>query len=177
MVELNFQKWLMNNRPSEEMIYERAFFDTYVFWREKILEMFTDEFYKKNRNYNRVYKEINKNVEVVGTHMSKSIVHPVLRIVYHGVTIVVRYNFYDYEIAVISDKPIYIPMEKLFYSKTGNFFYQGFPEEYIIKDKYEDNKCKFIAGLDNHYQFYTFMYLLQRQIYFNSKEKKKNGTV
>ena len=24
MVELNFQKWLMNNRPSEEMIYERA---------------------------------------------------------------------------------------------------------------------------------------------------------
>ena len=49
--------------------------------------------------------------------------------------------------------------------------YWNVNDEYKVKERYEDNKCRFIASIDNHYQFYTFMYLLQREIYFNSKRK------
>lgn len=171
MTELNFQNWLMDNKPPENMLYNSSFWETYTFWRDYILVMFTDEFYKRNRNFDKLYKEVNTNSEIIGTHISKSIINPVVKIVYHGVTIVFRYNFYDYEIAVISEKKIYLPMVKLFQSQKESFYYQGFPLEFQIKERYENNKCKFIAGLDNHYKFYTFMYLLQRQIYLNSKRE------
>ena len=149
---------------------KNAFWSTYEFWRDYILPMFTDEFYKTRWDYETVNKEIDNNSDVIGTHVSKSVVNPVVKIVYKGTIIVFRYNFYDYEIAVISDKPIKLPMKNLFASKEKNFFYQGFPKEYQVEDRYEDNKCRFVANIWNHYNFYTFMFLLQRQIYLNSSK-------
>lgn len=93
----------------------------------------------------------------------------IIKISYKNATIVFRYNFYDYEIAVISNMPIRLPMKNLFTSKNEPFYYQGFPEKYRITEHYENNKCKFIAHINDHYSFYTFMYLLQNQIYLNTK--------
>ena len=114
-------------------------------------------------------KEININSDGVGEYVSKSIVNPVMRILYRGTIIVFRYNFYDYEVAVISDNPIRMPMKNLFASMEESFYYQGFPKEYQVKERYEKNKRQFIAKINNHYNFYTFMFLLQIQIYLNSK--------
>lgn len=171
MRELDFQKWLTEHNPKDEMLWKESYWKAYVFWRDKILPMFSDEFYKEHYKIDNIYNEINHNTQIVGEHWSKSILNPVVKITYHDVIIVFRYNYYDYEVAVISNKPINIPMNKLFISKGASFFYQGFPDEYKVKERYEDNKCRFIASIDNHYQFYTFMYLLQREIYFNSRRK------
>lgn len=176
-----FQQWLMEHKPENDKVYRNAFWEVYTFWRDRILPMFTDEFYKNNSNvlpvsinHTKVLeREINKNTDVIGEHLSRSIINPVVKIMYKGVDIVFRYNYYDYEIAVISDMPIILPMRNLFRSKGKSFFYQGFPDKYKIKDYYEDNKCRFIASINDHYSFYTFMYLLQRQIYINDINKEE----
>lgn len=163
-MDTKFQQWLLDHQPNDNMCWKDSFWHTYCFWRDRILPMFTDEFYSKGFNWDALVKEIDKNTDIVGEHMSKSIINPVMRIIYKDVEIVFRYNFYDYEVAVISPKPIKLPMEKLFSSKETDFFYQGFPKEYQIKDRYEDNNCKFIAKIGDHYRFFTFMFLLQREI-------------
>lgn len=169
-MDTKFQKWLLDHQPNDNMRWKDDFWHTYCFWRDSVLPMFTDEFYSKRFNWDTLAKEIDKNTDVIGEHMSKSIINPVVKITYKGVEIVFRYNFYDYEVAVISPNPIELPMEKLFYSKEADFFYQGFPEEYQIKDRYEDNNCRFVAKIRDHYRFYTFMYLLRRSISSNSSE-------
>ena len=171
MKKLDFQKWLTAHNPKDEMLWKESYWETYIFWRDKILPMFSDEFYKKN------YKIDNDNIMVSNFYnWIKNTLTPMFSnnlciIIDFIIIIVFKYNYYDYEIAVISNKPINIFMKNLFISKEASFFYQGFPNEYRIKERYEDNKCRFIASINNHYQFYTFMYLLQREIYFNSRRK------
>lgn len=168
MSDLNFQKWLMSHQPDYELRYANSFWDTCTFWRDDIFPMFTDEFYKKHPKMQIIWDETNRNTEIISTHYSKSILNPVLKINYRGTTIIFRYNYHNYEIAVISAKPIIIDNAKLFTSKDSQFFYEGFPECYKLTDTYESNQCRFMIHIDNHYKFYTFMYLLQRQIYLNS---------
>lgn len=169
MDELKFREWLIEHSPDEKMIWEPEYWKAYVFWYNKILPMYTDEFHRKNKDFDNIIREINCNTEIIGTHISKSIINPVARIIYHGFAIVFRYNYYDYEIAVIGRKPVNIPMKNLFSSKSERFMYQGFPDEYIVSERYEDSKCRFVAKVRDHYDFYTFMYLLQKEIYINTK--------
>jgi len=166
MSDTKFQLWLMDNQPKDEMLWKEAFWHTYVFWRDRIIPMFNPnkrQGYKEWEQYH--ISDIDAFTDVVGSHYSKSILNPVLKIQYKGVNIVFRYNFYDYEIAVISDgMPLIFPVPGLFQSKTASFFYQGFPEQYILDDRYEDNKFRFMASLGDHYQFYTFMTILKYTI-------------
>ena len=167
MKELNLQEWLMEHPPKETMIYKNSFWNEYVYMSDILLgRLFNDKDYK---TYDEFIDNMNKIHEVVGEHWSKSILHPVIKIVYKGTTIVFRYNFYDYEIAVISDHPVYIPNMDLFTSKGESFYYQGFPEEYIINDRYEDNKYKFMANVRSTFDFHAFMYLLKLDIETNKK--------
>lgn len=162
-----FQKWLLNYQPNDNMLWKDAFWHTYCFWRDRIFPMFTDEYHNKQINWEILDKEIDKNTDVIGTHMSKSVINPVVKITYKGTEIVFRYNFYNYEVAVISPRAIELPMENLFQSKNTSFFYEGFPKEYQIEERYEDNKSKFMASIGDHYSFYTFMFLLWRSICLN----------
>lgn len=163
-MDIKFQKWLLDHQPDDNMRWKDDFWFTYCFWRDRILPMFTDKFFGKYAGYETTIKEIDKNTEIVGEHWSKSIINPVVKITFKGVEIVFRYNFYDYEIAIISQKPIELPKKKLFRSKEESFFYQGFPDEYQVKERYEDNNRKFIAKIYDHYGFYTFMFLLRAAI-------------
>lgn len=164
MSDLFFREWLIEHAPDKTMIWEPEYWRSYVFWYDKILPMYTDEFCKDNNNLDEIIREINCNTEIIGTHMSKSILNPVMKIYYQGVVIVFRYNYYDYEVAVIGKKQINIPMKNLFASKSERFMYQGFPDEYMVYERYEDNRCRFIAKIRDHYNFYTFMYLLHDEI-------------
>ena len=62
----------------------------------------------------------------------------------------------------------------LFTSKGESFYYQGFPEEYVIDDRYEDNKYKFIVCVRSTFDFHAFMYLLKLDIETNKKETYKD---
>lgn len=167
-MQTNFQKWLLENVPSSKMLYGTQFSNYMVFWRDRILDKFYHTYDEDYKNEEILLKEHNENVEIIGTHWSKSILHPVVRIKYKGVEIVFRYNFYDYDIAVVGDIPLDLPMDGLFGSLSfKNYFNcgcEGFPKEYKLDSYYENNKCKFMAILYDHYQFYTFMFLLKLEI-------------
>lgn len=166
-METNLHNWLMDHQPSEEMTYEKPFWYTYCFLRDYILNIFYPE--TEYRLHEVWVQTVNENHSIIGTHCSKSIIHPVIRLDYKGCTIVFRYNFHDYEIAVISPKDIYFHDEKkllhdIFHSKKDSFFYQGFPDEYRIDGRYEDNKKEFMAKVYKSYEFYYFMYALKLAI-------------
>lgn len=172
MKKLNLEEWLMKHSPKETMIYKDAFWNAYVYMRDVLLSrLFNDKNYK---TYDEFIDNMNEIHEVVGEHWSKSILHPVIKIVYKGTTIIFRYNFYDYEIAIFSDHPVHIPNMDLFTSKGESFYYQGFPDEYIVDDRYEDNKCKFIARVSSTFDFHAFMYLLKLDIETNKMGLDKN---
>lgn len=161
MTNIRLIEWVRDNTPSEKMLYRESFLKIYYFISNDILSLFENKFI---REWDKRINYVNSYHDIIGTHWSKSIKHPVLKITYKGTEIVFRYNFYDYEIAVISDIELNIPMNDLFESKNESFYYQGFPEEYKLTERYEDNKKKFMAYIRDKYKFYTFMYILKQEI-------------
>lgn len=55
MRELDFQKWLTEHNPKDEMLWKESYWKAYVFWRDKILPMFSDEFYKEHYKIDNLY--------------------------------------------------------------------------------------------------------------------------
>lgn len=161
MANIKLIEWVRDNTPSEKMLNRESFLKTYDFISNDVLQLFENKFI---REWDKRINYVNSYHDIIGTHWSKSIKHPVLKITYKGTEIVFRYNFYDYEIAVISDNELNIPMNDLFESKNESFYYQGFPEEYKLTERYEDNKKKFMAYIRDKYKFYTFMYILKQEI-------------
>lgn len=167
-MENKYLKWLEEHRPDNNMVYKDAWYEVYRrIWWNKILPMFSDAWNKPGRkNLGECNEDMNNVIDIVGRHRSKSMLHPVLRINYHGTVIVFRYNFYDYNVTVISNKQLNLPMKELFKSREETMYHEGFPEEYVIEDRYEDNKSRFMVCIDDHFKFYTFLFLLKRQILY-----------
>lgn len=161
------QHWLMTHQPSDNMLYKEAWWEYLVFIRDKII---ADMFYwpmvcDLNVDFEEQKRLMSENYDIVGTHRSKSIEHPVILMRYKGVEIVFRYNFYDYEVTVISDKDIELP-DGLFDKDEKYFYYQGFPEKYQIKTPYSKSKKQFSVNISTpcSYNFYTFMFLLKNEL-------------
>ena len=157
------RNWMTLHIPSDQMVYKQAWCNTYNFWDYYILELFSNV-WKQTHDLDAFDREINGRVDIVGEHRSKSIVHPVLKIAYKDAVIVFRYNFYDYNIAVISSKPLSLPINTLFKSGSVQFMCEGFPDEYILAGRYEENQCEFMAYVNNHYEFYTLMFLIRQEL-------------
>ena len=155
--------WCINHKPKDSMIWKGAWWDAYSLLDYNILPMFSKS-WNENHDLDSYYKEINAMIDIVGEHWSKSIIHPVMRIIYRGVTIVFRYNFYDYNVTVISPFSLSLPVSTLFQSEKATFFHEGFPDKYVIDERYETNQSKFMAFIRNHYDFYTFMFLLKQEV-------------
>ncbi len=157
-------QWCNNHIPKSTMIWREPWYNAYSFWDFHILPMFSNS-WQESHDLDRYHEEINEMIDIVGEHWSKSIIHPVMRIIYKGVTIVFRYNFYDYNITVISPFPLSLPVDAL--SKSENryiLFHEGFPDEYVVDGRYNTNQSEFMASVRDHYDFYTFMFLLKQEI-------------
>lgn len=173
LVETQYQRWLLAHDPEDTMIWKKSFWNYNIFWRDTIADLFIEyenKYEDSTKNLNHNNRRYDSMIEVIGTHWSKSIENPVLRIIYRGVAMVFRYNFYDYEIAVIGDIPIILP-ERLIPAES--FFYQGFPKEYQLEERYTHGATKFICGCNSHYEFYTLMFLLRECIdnYYAAQEE------
>ena len=162
-----FQHWLMTNQPSDNMLYKQSWWDYLIFIRDKII---SDMFYwpmvcDLKVEFEEKQRLMSQNYDIIGTHWSKSIEHPVILMRYKGAEIVFRYNFYDYEITIISNKDIKFPKD-LFDENEKDFYYQGFPEKYKINTNYSKSKKCFSVNIGNpcNYKFYTFMFLLKNQL-------------
>ena len=97
-----------------------------------------DEMYFKKLAVSQVEKfqkladELKAPIYVAGTHMSKSITLPVVKIIGKHGHFIIRDNFYDYNLAVEWEFPINIPLEDVY----PIFDWEWYLEEMKKKEKY-----------------------------------------
>lgn len=117
--------------------------------------------------------------DVIGTHHSKSVELPVYEIARPdlGLRFVLRDNFYDWNVSVISEKPIETDLrgfvldfdkdsarDKWWASGTwGYCFFQGFPEDCCF-GPYALDKRKFSTYMNSDHMVHTFVWLIMRDL-------------
>lgn len=119
-------------------------------------------------------------VRVIGEHRSKSVRLPVFSISRpaHGLRLVMRYNFHDWNVSVVSERPVEMDVagygalfseedRKRFpagYRKGsywGYLFFQGFPDEFWF-GPYSESKTRFSLAPSSDYELYSFVRELSR---------------
>jgi hypothetical protein len=119
---------------------------------------------------------------VIGEHTSKSVRLPVYSLERPdlGLQVVLRYNFHDWNLSVLSETPVTTDLRgfELDYARKedrdrhpsgfrapgtwGYCFFQGFPHE-VQFGPFSENPKKFSLCIDSAYQVYTFLWLLMRE--------------
>lgn len=162
----NIDNWAQENKPSDDMLYKNSYWSWIHFISYTFFDMFFKEYTKDIDDWDKIEEVVNKHHEVIGSHTSKSILLPVLKIVYKGVIFVFRYNFYNTEVVVVSDKDIEISKySDVFESDNTNCFYlEGVPDKYRVTDSYAVNHKRFTFRVSNLYDFYAVMLIIQHEI-------------
>jgi hypothetical protein len=123
------------------------------------------------------YDDAQHVATVISTHRSKSIILPVYKLSRpgKGLTMVLRNNFYNWKMSVISEKPIEADFSGLFHTTppiepayTGNelasCYFEGFPPEYIFGYYEAGDKKKWSAEIWSNHALWTAMFILLRSI-------------
>ena len=153
--------WCRVNEPSDNMIYKQGYWDQIIFIRDDINGLFYD--YSDSG-----YEEYNANpVLVINTHMSKSILLPVYKINLkkHNLSMIIRNNFYNWKVSVISEKEIDVDFMGLF-KKNKNIhsvYCEGFEKNQVF-GCFKNNKKQFTVEIDDRNRLFTFMYLLNNYL-------------
>ena len=172
--------WYKVNESDDKLAYKKYALEQILFIRNEICAIFTDKEYDVNHpeikdmdfktkldHHVKYRKEHEPMVLAVSTHMSKSVLLPVMEINLKsvGVKILLRNNFYDWNISIESEKDIDCDFKDIFTDDDyKHCFCQGFPEERIY-GKYEENHKKFTICIGYDYKLYTFMWLLADYLY------------
>jgi hypothetical protein len=163
--------WIRTHRPDENLIYKEGLGKQVCFIRDDITaNLFYSIIHGKEYDHDK-YESLCPLV--IGTHRSKSVLLPVMQINLDkfGIKMIVRNNFYDWKLSVISDKDIKCDFKNIFKEKDkkpiSSVYCEGFPKE-LVFGRYCDNKKQFTVELDCNYHMYVFMYLL-RDYLINSK--------
>lgn len=155
------QIWAVENEPGDQMIYKSSWWGHIKFVRDTILNML---YVKKNddREYSEIMEYMGEQYDIIGTHTSKSVKLPVYEFRYKGATIVMRYNFYDFQVTIDSSVKLDIPMDLL--DSYSYLCLEGFPQKYIDKPLYPESKTTFSCSISSSYKFYTFLFLIKQQL-------------
>jgi hypothetical protein len=111
-------------------------------------------------------------IHIVGEHRSCSIVLPVFELYRPdwGLRLILRNNFYNWKLTVLSEQPIVADLSRLCFvtppldpEYTGNeladCYFEGFPKE-LIRSYYTENIREWSAEIQNNCQLWTVVYLL-----------------
>lgn len=111
--------WAMNNEPPDAMIYKKGYWIQIQLIRDELFGMFHD----------RV-----KEISVVSTHTSKSIILPVYKVsLADGTIMIMRCNFHDWKVTVISSTPVLLNTACLRANEGINPIYcEGFDPSWVL---------------------------------------------
>lgn len=147
------QKWANEHAPGDEMLWKNAYWSQIMFVRDKVAGVLA-----------RTYEEYRDLVDVVNTHRSKSITCPVyfIDLPKDGVRIWMRYNYYDWNISVESERPITCDFLDTFNDEVGYgyCFCQGMEDKKF--GPYKDSNKKFTVCIGDDYEVYTFFRALRK---------------
>jgi hypothetical protein len=136
------QEWISAQTIADEMLWKGAFGHQMMFLRDELLPLIA-----RGLPYEKASKEV---AFVISTHRSKSIVLPVVS--YErpdvGLRLVVRQNFYNWKLSVISEQPLrnnlteaVLPRlchtsppidESYTGNELANCYFEGFPDDLIF---------------------------------------------
>jgi hypothetical protein len=117
----------------------------------------------------------NSDIYVISTHTSKSIKLPVYCIEIDGLKIILRNNFFNWKISVISDKEIIEDFSGLFHMDppidpdyTGDplhhVYFEGFPKDLIFGYYNNSDKNKWSAEIHDDYRLYVTIFLILKSL-------------
>lgn len=103
---------------------------------------------------------------VISFHMSKSINLPVCQYERDGLRVIVRDNFHDFKISVISEKPIEANFDGLFRTKEkiAGCYFEGFDPDWVFDGYSNDDKKKWSAEIHGQCQTWTTIYLCMKSL-------------
>ncbi len=122
--------WAVDNEPGDEMNYKAGFWHQIQFLRDSVA---SGIFGVRNSNSKFDIDEGGNHVWVIGTHLSKSILLPVVYFYWEGIQFMFRYNFHQWDVTVRSPQALDLPdVDYLFDTKSTTYLGMagGFPEDF-----------------------------------------------
>ncbi len=186
-----YDKWLEEHKKTT-LIYAQSGGETRLhqvhFVRDSIAGLFWSDIPYDKRNAAPPRDDSKESALVIGEHTSKSVRLPVYSLERPdlGIQIVLRNNYYNWNVSVISETPIttdlrgfqldYLDSERKRFPDgyiKGRFwgycFFEGFPEE-LCFGPFVENPRKFSLWTNGDYMLYTFVWLLMRDIRKGAKK-------
>ncbi|MFW6016830.1 MAG: hypothetical protein ACOCRK_10365 [bacterium] len=162
----DINKWSNAHKPKDSMIYKDYFYDQICFIKDKISYLFHEII-----NPDSLIFDIDKVTErfvVISTHISKSIELPVVLLDLEdllGLQFIIRNNFHDWKVSVLSDMEINLNFGDLFLTdfNINPIYCEGF-HDCIVFNSYKENNKMFTLELDNNYKLYTFLFMVTNHI-------------
>ncbi len=156
METLKLQEWAGKNKPADDLIYKKGYWDQIVFIRDELRYLF---YTKKGDS-----EFLQNNTTVVSTHMSKSVLLPVFKVVLtNGINLIMRYNFHNWKVSIISEFDVNCDFTKLFNyeDKVHGVYCEGFEDDWVY-ESYSQNKKNFTIELrSGYYYLFTFLWILK----------------
>ncbi len=151
--------WALDHTETKD--YSDYFWDQVRFVRDEVSSLLS-----------RTYKEYRDLTDVVSTHRSKSCTLPVffIDLPKDGVKIWMRYNFYNWNVSVESDRPLTCDFLHTFSIESGlSYCYcEGMEDKKF--ESYKDNNKKFTVCIGNKYDVYVFLSVLRKFLGIKKEE-------
>lgn len=187
-----YDQWLAEHKdPANDLIYSKnsrgePTLNQVHFVRDDLSSVFwADRPYAERSQEPEPRIDCKETCYVIGEHRSKSVRLPVFSLERAdlGIQFVMRFNYYDWNVSVISERPIVTDLRGFVldfsdddrkrhpggyrYGSWGYCYFQGFPEDkqfgpYVGK---AGSTRKFSTYMTTNYQLYTFVYLIMRDLH------------
>ena len=175
----NLKEWFNKQRENtpDEMYYKNASSSQIIFARDSLCALIsrgmpTGEGYSDEDRL--LYEKKRGIVTVICQHISKSVALPVYNFDRSdiGLRMIMRNNFYDWKLSVISDIPINADFDGLFHTNTtldpgytGNellsCYFEGFPED-LVFGYYDLNNSIWSASIGGDNALWTVLFLIMK---------------
>jgi hypothetical protein len=164
------QAWISQQAVGDEMLWKSAWGHQVSFVRDDLVGLV---------GAGLDYDDTHAIPNVISTHVSKSILLPVYELSRPdlGLRLILRNNFHDWKLSVISEKPIDADFSGLFYTTppvdpdyTGDslhaVYFEGFPRNLVFGyyDAEKSDRCKWSAEIYGDQSLWTTLFLIMRSL-------------
>jgi len=174
MADTKLQEWISAHLVTDEMLWKGAWGRQVEFVRDALCYLVASGLSPDDEDD---YKKFLAIPDVISTHRSKSIELPVYELSRPdlGIRFILRNNFYNWKLSVLSEMPIIADFSGLFHTTppvepkyTGNelspVYFEGFPDDLIFGYYESSDKLRWSAEIQGDHNLYTAIFLTMRAI-------------
>jgi hypothetical protein len=167
-MDSKLQAWVTKHSVRDEMLWKGAWGEQIRFVRDHLLYLVGSGLH---------FVDLAAIPDVISTHTSKSILLPVYELSRDdiGLRLILRHNFHDWKLSVISERPIVVDFSGLFHTTppvapdyTGNeladVYFEGFPKDLVFGYYESSDKKRWSACIGGQHAVYTTVFLILRSL-------------